>query len=231
MSLPRVLVIDDSTSICLFISHTLQQAGYEVNVALNGRDGFAKIMTFRPHCLILDVLLPDSNGYALCRSLRQNASTQRLPLILISSKNAELDRNYGLRQGANRYLPKPFTSDALLQNVREVLPESFRPPTHPSMPAVQPSQQTSQAILKLIPRRVLSQDSIQTGNPLASTPVIKDQQVRRIFAEIDGKKTVARLATVTGFDTQEVFQALHVLLRMKAIRLYNEAGQPVENAL
>ncbi len=232
MDLPRVLVVDDSPSTCLFIATTLQQVGYEVDVAFSGQEGFAKITTFLPHCLILDVLLPDTNGYALCRYLRQSALTRRLPLILISSKNAPLDVNYGLRQGADRYLPKPFTAEALIQEVWEVVPDPLRSTTSPAIPSVQPRpRQTPSTVLKLIPRRVLSQDAMQTSNPFANGPAIKDKQARRLLAEIDGKKTVTRLATLTGLEREEVIKALRVLLKANRIQMYSAAGQPVEEAL
>jgi chemotaxis family two-component system response regulator PixH len=230
MNPPRVLIVDDSPSICLLTSTALRQVGYEVDTALNGREGFAKIRIFRPHCLILDVLLPDTSGYTLCRHLRQNAPTQKLPLILISSKSAPLDVNYGLRQGANGYLPKPFTAEALLQKVWEVVPETLRSSMRLALPAPQP-QQTSPALLKLIPRRILSQDAMQTSNPFASTPAVKDKQARLLFAEIDGKKTVASLATITGLEIEEVVKTLRVLLNAHNIQIYNVAGQPVEEVL
>lgn len=229
-NLLRVLVVDDSPSICLFIATALQQVGYEVDTALNGREGFAKINTFRPHCLILDVLLPDINGYAFCRYLRQNASTQRLPLILISSKNAPLDVSYGLRQGANGYLSKPFTAETLIQKVEQVVPDPLRSSTHHAIPTPQ-AQQTPPSLLKLIPRRILSQDAMQTSNPFVSAFTIKDKHARLIFAEIDGKKTVTRLATLTGLETEEVVKALHVLLKAHSIQMYNMVGQLVEEVL
>ena len=227
MNLPRVLVIDDSISTCFLISATLQRMGCEVDVAVNGREGMAKIRTFRPHCLIVDVLLPDISGYSLCRHLRQNAFTEKLPLIFISSKSASLDINYGLRQGANRYLPKPFTADKLIQSVWEVIPASLRTYIHPAMPASQP-QDPSPALLKLVPHRTLGHDAMQTSNPLARVPPIRDKQARRLFAEIDGKKSVNTLAASTGLDTDEVIRALRVLLNAKSISLYDEAGQVVE---
>jgi DNA-binding response OmpR family regulator len=232
MNPPRVLVVDDSPSTCFFIANTLQQAGYEVDIALNGREGFTKLMTFLPHCLILDVLLPDTNGYELCRYIRQSAPLQRLPLILISSKNAPLDVHYGLRQGADRYLPKPFTAEALIQEVWEVVPDPVRSTAHSAIPAIQSQpRQTSATVLRLVPRQILSQDAMQTSNPFARGPVIKDKQARRLLAEIDGKKTVTRLATVTGLSTEEVVQALRVLLKTNSIQLYDAQGHPVEAAL
>jgi CheY-like chemotaxis protein len=230
MNPPRVLVIDDSPSICVFIANALQQAGYQVDVALSGREGFAKLMTFMPHCLILDVLLPDTNGYELCRYIRQNALLRRLPLILISSKNAPLDITYGLRQGADRYLSKPFTAEALIQEVWEIVPDPLRSTTHPAVPTVQ-AQRTRQTMLRLVPRQILRQDAMQASNPFAGGPAIKDRQARRLLSEIDGRKSVTRLATVTGLSLEEVIKALDVLLKANRIQLYDAQGQLVEEAL
>lgn len=241
MNPPRVLVVDDSPSICVFIANALQQAGYQVDVALSGREGFAKLMTFMPHCLILDVLLPDTNGYELCRYIRQNALLQRLPLILISSKNAQLDITYGLRQGADRYLPKPFTAEALIQEIGEIVPDPLRSTTHPAIPTIPTIQaqqarrmqphRTPQTVLSLVPRQTLSQDAMQASNPFASGPVIKDRKARRLLSEIDGRRTVTGLATATGLSTEEVIKALSILLKAHCIQLYNVQGQLVEEAL
>jgi chemotaxis family two-component system response regulator PixH len=228
MGLPRVLVVDDSPSTCRFIATVLQQVGYEVDTALDGREGLAKLATFLPHCLILDVLLPDTSGYALCRQLRQYAPTRRLPLILISSKNTPLDINYGLRQGADRYLPKPFTAEALVQKVWEVVPEPFHTAPHLAIPVSQKPEPP--ALSELIPRRVLNRDAMQTSNPFADTPVIKDRQARRLLDAIDGKRTVARLVTLMNLEPKEVARALRVLREAGSIEIYDSTGQRVEDA-
>jgi CheY-like chemotaxis protein len=103
MSRPRVLVVDDSPTTCQFIAVTLEQAGYDVKVALEGHEGLAKITIFQPSCLILDVVLPDISGYAICRHVQQSMPGNTVYIILISSKNAPLDQSYGLRQGAHHY--------------------------------------------------------------------------------------------------------------------------------
>ena len=222
MTCPRVLVIDDSTSICFFISTTLRKAGYEVAMALNGQEGFNKLMTFHPHCLILDVILPDISGYEICRYLRRSLPKQKLSLILISAKSAPLDVSYGLRQGADRYLPKPFTAEDLLREVRGVIPEHLRS-TVPPASSPTPQQPVFQEQLELIPRRVSNQGAMQTSNPFARTPVIRDEQARRLYTAIDGKKTVIKLAAETGLETDEVISALRVLLKSNTIELDSPA--------
>ncbi|SRR5581483_4867438 len=224
MTCPRVLVIDDSTSICFFISTTLRKAGYEVAMALNGQEGLNKLMTFHPHCLILDVILPDISGYEICRYLRRSLPKQKLSLILISAKSAPLDVSYGLRQGADRYLPKPFTAEDLLREVRGVIPEHLRS-TVPPASSPTPQQPAVQEQLELIPRRISNQGAMQTSSPFARnrTPIIRDEQARRIYTAIDGKKTVIKLAAETGLETEEVISALRVLLKSNSIEIDSPA--------
>jgi len=230
MNSPRILVIDDSASTCFFIATALQQAGYEVGTTLTGKQGLVKAMTFHPHCLILDVILPDISGYALCRQIRQSPSGQALPLILISSKGDPLDVSYGLRQGADRYLPKPFPAETLLQAVWEVIPESFRQAVPPKSSFVSP-QRTSPTLSELVPHRVVAQDEMLTSNPFARTSAIRDKQARRLYAAIDGRKTVIELASVMGLETEDVSSTLRTLLQEHYIQIYTLAGQFVEHPL
>lgn len=123
---PKVLVVDDSATSSLFISHALRNAGYQVVTAANGRDGIHKAMQERPHCLILDVVLPEMSGFGVCRQLRALDPERNLSIIMVSSKDTQMDRHWGLRQGADRYLPKPFSADVLLHTVKEVLMEHMR---------------------------------------------------------------------------------------------------------
>jgi DNA-binding response OmpR family regulator len=119
----KVLVIDDSATMCLIMARALQKAGYQVITASNGNDGLTKALQERPHCVVLDVVLPGISGYGLCRQLRALDPKHNLSIIMVSTKNTRLDRSWGLRQGADRYLPKPFSEEMLVQTVREVIRE------------------------------------------------------------------------------------------------------------
>jgi DNA-binding response OmpR family regulator len=119
----KVLVIDDSATICLIMARALQKAGYQVITASNGNDGLTKALQERPHCVVLDVVLPGISGYGLCRQLRALDPKHNLSIIMVSTKNTRLDRSWGLRQGADRYLPKPFSEEMLVQTVKEVIRE------------------------------------------------------------------------------------------------------------
>ena len=118
---PKVLVVDDSVTTSLFIAHALRKAGYKVITAADGNEGLTKALNERPNCLILDVVLPGVSGFGVCRQLRALDPERNLSIIMVSSKNTQLDQIWGLRQGADRYLTKPFTDETLLQTVEEVL--------------------------------------------------------------------------------------------------------------
>lgn len=119
----KVLIVDDSATSSFFMSTALHKAGYHVFTAADGNEGMAKALQIRPHCLLLDVVLPGMSGFSLCRRLRAMDPQRHLPIIMISSKNTKMDQAWGLRQGADRYLPKPFSEEILLQTVAEVLSE------------------------------------------------------------------------------------------------------------
>lgn len=225
---PRVLVVDDSPTTCLFVASTLEQAGYEVEIALNGHEGLSRVARFQPSCLILDVVLPDISGYAVCRYVQQMVSRNRLYIILISAKNEPLDRHYGLRQGANRYLPKPFTAEALVQTVWEGVPLPA-PRTVSSTLAPITDENAAVKLSELLPRRASNQGAMRTNSPFSSVPIIDDEQAYRLYSAIDGRKTLAELSTVTGLENQALNRATRVLLKESCIEIYDGAGRLVEH--
>lgn len=127
MVAPKILIIDDSATVRLFMVRALQKTGCHISLAASGTEGLQKAVQERPHCIILDVILPGLNGYSLCRQLRAMDPEHDLAIIMISSKNTLVDQNWGLRQGADRYLPKPFTEEELVTAVKEVLSTTIHP--------------------------------------------------------------------------------------------------------
>ncbi|MGH2493487.1 MAG: response regulator transcription factor [Ktedonobacteraceae bacterium] len=226
----RVLVVDDSPTTCLFVASTLEQAGFEVEIALKGREGLAKVMRYQPYCLVLDVILPDMSGYAVCRQVQQSMLHNSMHIILISAKNAPLDQRYGLSQGANRYLPKPFTAGELIQAVWEGVPEPLRRIV-PSTLAATPRADAPPALSELLPRRVSNQGAMRTNSPFARTPAIKDEQASRLYSAIDGKRTLAELAAVTGLEARAVTRATQALIKENYVQIYDAAGKIVEKLL
>jgi CheY-like chemotaxis protein len=124
---PKILIIDDSSTSRFYMASALQKAGYQVLASADGAEGFTLVLHEPPDCLIVDVVLPGMGGFEICRRLRSRAALRALPIIMVSTKNTPVDQAWGLRQGANRYLSKPFTEDMLVNTVNELLPPYKRP--------------------------------------------------------------------------------------------------------
>jgi DNA-binding response OmpR family regulator len=118
----RILVIEDDPSIRLGLEDTLAAKGYEVEAVARGADGVERAATGRFDLVVLDVMLPDIDGFEVCRRLRASKGPGRtLPVIILSARGAELDRVRGLELGADDYVTKPFSLMELLARVASVL--------------------------------------------------------------------------------------------------------------
>ena len=115
----RVLVVDDEPNIADLVTTALRYEGFEVSSAATGRAALDQIVTFRPHLVVLDVMLPDLDGFEVARRLRQEA--QRVPVLFLTAKDATDDKVRGLTLGGDDYVTKPFSLEELLARVRAVL--------------------------------------------------------------------------------------------------------------
>ena len=230
-----VLIIDDSLSACQFMASILEKEGYRVITATDGHEGIMKALQERPHCVILDVILPGISGFEVCRRLRAHDHDHHLPIILVSTKNTPVDQRWGLRQGADRYLPKPFTAEVLVQFVRDVLPGHLRPlasfPQRGRSRQRLAGQEPLLVLQNLIPLRCENPDLMRLSNPLDGSVVIPDRQARRLYAAIDGRKTVDELCSITQLEMKEIHRALQILLVQHRIQLYTLDGKRVESSL
>lgn len=114
----KILVVDDSWTELAMIATPLRNRGFDVVTAADGEEAFEKVFREHPQCIVLDVVLPKQNGFQLCRRLKSLEGSKHIPIILLSSKNTPLDKSWGLRQGADLYLTKPFNEDELVDSVR-----------------------------------------------------------------------------------------------------------------
>ncbi len=117
----RVLVVDDSPTDRQALCTLLQREGYEVTTAVDGEDALIKVAADPPPLIVLDIILPKMNGYQVLRRLKADRETRHIKVILVSSKNQESDRFWGLRQGADDYIAKPYPDEALLNAVARQL--------------------------------------------------------------------------------------------------------------
>ena len=114
----KVLVVDDSWTDLTLMAAPLRESGYDVITAVDGDEALEKVLTERPQLVIMDVILPRQNGFQICRRLKQMEQSRNIPIILISSKNTDLDRRWGMQQGADLYLTKPIAPSDLVASVR-----------------------------------------------------------------------------------------------------------------
>jgi twitching motility two-component system response regulator PilH len=113
----RVLVVDDSALDQHAMSRPLTRSGYVVDIASNGKEALTQLGRQTYDVLLLDVIMPDQNGFQLCRQLRRDARYKHMPIIMVTSKDEPADRFWGMKQGATEYITKPFAEDHLVSVV------------------------------------------------------------------------------------------------------------------
>ena len=121
MSKKSVLVVDDSPTDLQMLSALLRKQGYDVMTAVDGEEALDKAAAAKPPLVVLDIILPKKNGFQVCRQLKTTADTQGIKVILVSSKNQQSDKFWGLKQGADDYIAKPYQDDEMLAAVAKQL--------------------------------------------------------------------------------------------------------------
>ena len=116
-----VLIVEDTPSERELISHYLQEEGYTVIHAVTAQEGLDKAIASQPSVIVTDVVMPGMSGFELCRSLKRVPETAEVPVVICSSKNQAIDRLWGMRQGADAYITKPFEREELLKVIKSVL--------------------------------------------------------------------------------------------------------------
>jgi CheY-like chemotaxis protein len=120
----RVLIVDDNELTLTLVSKILELDGYQVDVACNAADAFQIIKLRQPDLAILDVMMPDMNGYELCKQLRQDPYSLRIPILIMTAEGSDQDDDLALACGANYLLTKPFDNDVLRKLIRKMIPAS-----------------------------------------------------------------------------------------------------------
>jgi two-component system alkaline phosphatase synthesis response regulator PhoP len=117
----RVAVIEDDADIAFTIRVNLEREGYAVSTYANGHEGLLAVQQGGLDFLILDLNLPDLDGFTICRELRRHPATAKLPILMLTARTSEADRIMGLELGADDYLAKPFSVRELLARVAAIL--------------------------------------------------------------------------------------------------------------
>jgi DNA-binding response OmpR family regulator len=116
----RVLVVEDERDVAELIRYNLTREGYEVVVAPTGADGLKQARELRPDLVLLDIMIPQLNGWEVCRRLKQDAETRHIPIIMVTGRVEEGDKVLGFEMGADDYVTKPFSPRELLARIRAV---------------------------------------------------------------------------------------------------------------
>ncbi len=109
----RVLIIDDILTDRNLMGQVVSASGHQVEYASDGEEGFTKAKALKPALILLDVVMPRSDGFATCRKLKKDPETAAIPVLMVSSKGGDSDRVWAQRQGASGYVTKPFTPESL----------------------------------------------------------------------------------------------------------------------
>lgn len=115
------LIIEDSLTEAEIISSCLQQDGVQVLLAKSGEEALEKLGTMSPDIIILDVVLPGKSGFELCRALKAESKTSGIPVVMCSTKGSDMDKFWGMKQGADAYLSKPIDQAEFIRTVHGLI--------------------------------------------------------------------------------------------------------------
>ena len=116
-----ILIIDDSPTELHLFQNMLQKNGFATLVADSGEDGIRQAQSSRPDCILMDVVMPGMIGFQATRKLTQDPKTSSIPVIMVTTKDQDTDKIWGMRQGAEEYLVKPVTGKQLVARINAVM--------------------------------------------------------------------------------------------------------------
>lgn len=117
----KVLIVDDDPYILMSLDYLMKTNGYEVFVARNGTEALQSISDHRPDLVLLDIMMPDVDGYAICSSIKSNPVTSHIKVVFMSAKTRPADIRKAYDLGAVHYVTKPFSTRELLKSINEIL--------------------------------------------------------------------------------------------------------------
>jgi twitching motility two-component system response regulator PilH len=120
MAIKKILIVDDSSTARHFLLDVLGKAGYQAISAENGDEAILKAKAEMPDLILMDVIMPGINGYQATRTITKDEATKHIPVLIVTSKDMETDRIWGMRQGATAFLSKPVEPAALLAKIAEL---------------------------------------------------------------------------------------------------------------
>jgi twitching motility two-component system response regulator PilH len=117
----RILIVDDSPSQLMGMKRIVEKLGHEAVTAEDGAAGVEAAKTNLPDLILMDVVMPNLNGFQATRAISKEATTAQIPVVLVTTKDQETDKVWGMRQGAKAYITKPFTENQLVEVINSLL--------------------------------------------------------------------------------------------------------------
>jgi twitching motility two-component system response regulator PilH len=117
----RVLIVDDSPSQLMGMKRIIEKLGHEIVTAEDGALGVEAAKREMPDLILMDVVMPNLNGFQATRAISKEATTAQIPVVLVTTKDQETDKVWGMRQGAKAYITKPFTEMQLVEVINSLL--------------------------------------------------------------------------------------------------------------
>jgi two-component system, OmpR family, phosphate regulon response regulator PhoB len=231
MSKPLVLVVEDEAALVTMLRYNLEKQGFRVEEAADGQEALTRIAETQPDLVLLDWMLPVLSGLEVCRQIRRRSATRDLPVIMVTARTEEQDTVRGLNTGADDYITKPFTMDALLARMRALLRRSNGVPAKGQLAyhditmdlAAHRVQRNGRPVhlgpteYRLLeyfmqhPRRVFSREELLDavwGPDIHVEPRTVDVHIRRLRKSINGKDDldIVRTVRAAGYalDTEPV---------------------------
>ncbi|MBF2046899.1 response regulator [Leptolyngbya sp. NK1-12] len=115
------LVVEDSTTDMHILMSCLQQSGITVSMAQSGEEAMDAVAKQKPDVIILDIVLPGCSGFEVCRELKANEATSDIPIVMCSTKGGDMDKYWGMKQGADAYLAKPIDQEEFVRTVKQLI--------------------------------------------------------------------------------------------------------------
>jgi two-component system phosphate regulon response regulator PhoB len=207
LSKPLVLVVEDEAALATMLRYNLEKQGFRVEEAADGQEALTRIAEAQPDLVLLDWMLPVMSGIEVCRQIRRRADTRDLPVIMVTARTEDQDAVRGLNTGADDYITKPFSMDALLARMRALLRRSNAVPTIHLGP-------TEFRLLEFFiqhPRRVFSREELLDavwGPDIHVEPRTVDVHIRRLRKSINGEGELDLIRTVRAagyaLDTEAI---------------------------
>jgi two-component system phosphate regulon response regulator PhoB len=228
---PLVLVVEDEASLATMLRYNLEKQGFRVEEAADGQEAMARIAEAPPDIVLLDWMLPVMSGIEVCRQIRRRPATRHLPVIMVTARTEDQDAVRGLNTGADDYITKPFSTEALLARMRALLRRSGATPIRGQLAFhdivmdlaahrvvrngrprhLGPTEYRLLEFLMQHPRRVFSREELLNavwGRDIHVEPRTVDVHIRRLRKSIndEGELDMVRTVRAAGYalDTEQV---------------------------